>query len=161
MHELEMPLTLAGLEIDAHETFGKEVVAGPVAAVVIGRRCLDRQVHEAELFVDADLRPHSHVAVEGHESFSHVSWPYSPGFGIVLNRQICLPVRTSKARTSPFVLLCVETVAPSRNDDPMMTDVADDSRRRVDADLAGLKIDLLIHALDDPHLQVEHALVRE
>jgi hypothetical protein len=51
-----------------------------------------------------------------------VSLPNSPGRGIVLNVQISLPVRTSKARTRPFVLLCVLTVAPSRNDDPMMTE---------------------------------------
>ncbi len=37
---------------------------------------------------------------------------------MVLNVQITLPVRTSNARTSPLVLLCVDTVAPSRNDDP-------------------------------------------
>ena len=40
---------------------------------------------------------------------------------MVLKRQSCLPVRTSKARTTPLVLLCVETVMPSRNDEPMIT----------------------------------------
>src|SRR5580765_2621838 len=41
-----------------------------------------------------------------HEPFSHVSLPNSPGPGIVLNFQSCLPVFTSNARTRPleFVL---------------------------------------------------------
>ena len=55
-----------------------------------------------------------------HDSFSHVSLPNSPGFGIVLNVQSSLPVRASNARTRPFVLLCVGTVAPSRIDEPTM-----------------------------------------
>ena len=64
MHELKMPFALAGFQIDAHEALGKQVVAGPMAAVVIRCRRLDRQIDEAELFVHADLRPHAHVAVE-------------------------------------------------------------------------------------------------
>ena len=40
---------------------------------------------------------------------------------MVLNVHSCLPVRTSNARTRPLVLLWEATVAPSRNDDPMMT----------------------------------------
>ena len=61
------------------------------------------------------------LPLTAHESFSHVSLPNSPGRGMVLNVQSSLPVRTSNARTSPLVLLCVLTVAPSRNDEPMMT----------------------------------------
>ena len=76
-----------------------------------------------------------------------MSLPNSPGRGIVLNVQSSLPVRTSNARTSPLVLLCVETVAPSRIAEPMMIDVLDDRRRGVDADLTGLEIDLLALAL--------------
>ena len=60
------------------------------------------------------------LPLTAQESFSQVSFPNSPGRGIVLNVQSSLPVRTSNARTSPFVLLCVGTVAPSRNDDPMI-----------------------------------------
>ena len=121
VHELEVPLALAGLQIDADEALGEQVVAGPVAAVEVRRRRLDRQVDEAELLVDGDLRPDAGVAVDAHESFSHVSLPNSPGRGIVLNVQSSLPVRTSNARTSPLVLLCVLTVAPSRNDEPTIT----------------------------------------
>src|SRR5204862_1735405 len=56
-----------------------------------------------------------------HESFSHVSLPTSPGLGIVLNVHSVLPVRTSKARANPLLLLCVTTVKPSLNDDPTST----------------------------------------
>jgi len=55
-----------------------------------------------------------------HESFSHVSLPNSPGRGMVLNVHSSLPVRASKARTTPLVLLWVLTVAPSLNDEPTM-----------------------------------------
>src|SRR5207248_11490875 len=55
------------------------------------------------------------------EPFSHVSLPYSPGFGIMLNDHSSLPVRASYARATPFVLLCVLTVIPSLNDDPTST----------------------------------------
>ena len=40
---------------------------------------------------------------------------------MVLNVHSNRPVRASNARTSPFVLLWVLTVAPSRNDEPMIT----------------------------------------
>ena len=63
MDELEMPLALAGLQIDADEALGEQVVAGTMAAVVIGRRRFDRQVDQAEIFVDGDLRPDAGVAV--------------------------------------------------------------------------------------------------
>src|SRR4029453_17123738 len=52
-----------------------------------------------------------------HDSFSHDSAPNSPGRGIVLNVQSSLPLLTSQARTSPFVLLCDLTVSPSRKEE--------------------------------------------
>ena len=64
MHDLEVPLALAGLQIDADEAVAEQVVAGTMAAVEIRCRILDRQIHEAELFVDRDLRPDAGVAVD-------------------------------------------------------------------------------------------------
>ena len=93
-----------------------------------------------------------------HEPFCHVSLPNSPGRGIVLNVQSSLPVRASNARTSPLVLLCVVIVMPSFIDDPTMIDVLDDGGRRVQADLAGLEIDLLAVAVDDADLHVHDAV---
>ena len=40
---------------------------------------------------------------------------------MVLNCQSFFPVRTSKASTSPLVLLCVLGALPSRNEEPTMT----------------------------------------
>ena len=62
VHELEVPLALAGVEVDRHQALGEQVVAGPVAAVVVGRRGLDRQVRDAQLLVHGDLRPDPGVA---------------------------------------------------------------------------------------------------
>src|SRR5580765_1351581 len=45
------------------------------------------------------------LPVHDHDSFSHVSLPNSPGYGIVLKRQINLPVRASNARTRPFAFV--------------------------------------------------------
>src|SRR5262249_21231816 len=53
-----------------------------------------------------------------HDPFSHVSLPNSPGRGTRLNDHSSLPVRASKARATPLVLLCVATVIPSLNDEP-------------------------------------------
>ena len=65
MHELEVPLSLAGLEVYADQALAKQVVARTFAAVVVGRRRLDGQVDEAQFFVDRDLGPHPRVAVDG------------------------------------------------------------------------------------------------
>ena len=43
VHELEVPLSLAGLQIECDESFPKEIGARMMTAVVIARRELDRQ----------------------------------------------------------------------------------------------------------------------
>src|SRR5437773_4556074 len=63
MDELEAPLPLARLQIDANEALRKKVIAGTMPAVIVARRRLDRQVSEPEIFIDRDLRPHACVAV--------------------------------------------------------------------------------------------------
>src|SRR5450759_2955728 len=66
----------------------------------------------------ADISVHTPVLpVQFHDPFSHVSFPGSPGPGIVLKRQSCLPVRASYARTSPFALLLYSYRSPSAIDD--------------------------------------------
>ena len=161
MHELEVPLPLAGLEIDGDKAFGKEVVTWPVAAVVIGCGCLDRQVHEPELFVDADLCPDADVAIDGP--------------GVVLPRLMAVFARIRNRVEPPdlFASPHVERahepfrVVVRRDRGPLTErrsdndDVAGDGGRRVNADLPRGEIDLLVHALDHADFQVEHALVRE
>ncbi len=61
--ELEVPLPLAGTQIDADQRFAEEVVAGAVAAIEVVGRGLHRQVGQAEVLVDGDLRPDAGVAV--------------------------------------------------------------------------------------------------
>ena len=64
MHDLEVPLALAGLQIDADDAVAEQVVAGTMAAVVVRRRILDRQIDQAGFLVDRDLRPDAGVAVD-------------------------------------------------------------------------------------------------
>src|SRR4030095_4093836 len=42
----------------------EQVASRTVSAVVVGRRRLDRQVHETKIFVDADLSPDADVAID-------------------------------------------------------------------------------------------------
>ena len=63
--ELKMPFTLAGLEIDADQAVGKEIIAGAMASVKIGTRRFDGQVGKAKVFVYRHLGPHTGVAVDG------------------------------------------------------------------------------------------------
>ena len=60
--ELKVPLALPGVQVDRHQRLGEQVVARPVAAVVIAGRELDRQVHGLELFVHREWTPHAGVA---------------------------------------------------------------------------------------------------
>ena len=64
VHELEMPLPLAGLVVDRDDALGEQVVAGTEAAVEVRARRLDRQVREPELLVDRHLIPDADVAVD-------------------------------------------------------------------------------------------------
>src|SRR5689334_10185812 len=63
VHDLKMPLALAGLQIDADQAFSIQVVAGAFAAVVVGCRRFHGQIYEPEVFVDRHLRPDAGVAV--------------------------------------------------------------------------------------------------
>ena len=57
MHELVVPDAFTGLGIEADQRFRKEIVAGPVSAVIIGRGGVERQVHVPQFFVGAVGRP--------------------------------------------------------------------------------------------------------
>src|SRR5262245_49319161 len=61
VHELEVPLPNASLQINRDEAFGEEIVTGAIAAVHIQRRCFDREIHEAGFGIDSDLSPHSGI----------------------------------------------------------------------------------------------------
>ncbi len=65
MHELEVPLPFARLQIDGDEAFGKQIVTRSIGAKVVAGGAFDRQVGDAELRIDADLSPGSGVAGVG------------------------------------------------------------------------------------------------
>jgi hypothetical protein len=48
VHELEVPDAAAGRRIETDDRFTEETVAGPMAAVEVGRRSIQRQVDVAE-----------------------------------------------------------------------------------------------------------------
>ena len=62
MDQLEMPLALAGLQIDRHEALAEEAGARPIRAEVVTGGKFDGQIGDAELFVDADLSPRAGIA---------------------------------------------------------------------------------------------------
>ena len=163
MHELEVPLPRTCLEIHSHKAFGKEVVAGPVATVLIERRCLDWQIHEACFRIDRDLRPHTHVAR-----------PF-PGAVFPCFISELSGIRNGVESPDQFAAAHVERADESfgiesgaviegqaffhrRADNHC---VVDDGRRRMKADFAALQIDLLILADDHPFLQIDHAVFSE
>src|SRR6476646_580605 len=64
VHQLELPLPLAGFQVDRDYALSEQIVAGPMPAVKVRARRLDRQVDETQLLVDRHLVPDAGVAVE-------------------------------------------------------------------------------------------------
>src|SRR6185312_16127968 len=62
VHELVVPLLLAGVEIDGDDALAVESGAGTMAAVVVAGRQFDGQIDRVQLFVDGNLSPHAGVA---------------------------------------------------------------------------------------------------
>ena len=161
VHQLEVPLALAGLQVHGHQAFAVEVVAGALAAVVVGRRRLDRQVDQAQFLVDGDLRPHAGVAVDGPRAVL-------PGVVAELARprdrvegplQLAgLDVEGARETLGVVVGLDGHALLHRRADEDR---VPDDGGRGVQPDLAGLEIDLLAVALHDADLQIHDAVLAE
>jgi hypothetical protein len=145
--QLIVPAPLAGTKIDRDQALGEQVVPRTVTAVVIASRQFDRHVDQAELFVDAHLRPDTGIAsvrprivqprvvaelagprdgVENPEAFAGAN---------VEAANVALDVRLAARRTAG------EVCGP--DDDH----VARHDRRRMQADLAGDGINLLIELL--------------
>jgi hypothetical protein len=161
VHELVVPLPLPGFQIDADQAFGKQVVAGTMAAVEVRRGRLDRQVNEAELFVRGDLRPDADVAVVGPRLLlpgvvAELAWT---------GNRVERPQQLAGAHVErPHQALGVVVGRDGRAFTHRGADdhhVLDDGRGRVDADLAGLEVDLLALGPDHPHFQIEDAALAE
>src|SRR5262249_4943903 len=150
--ELEEPLPLPGPEVDAHQALGKEIVAGTMATIEVRRRRFDRQVHEAELFVDADLGPDAGVAI-GRPRFLFprvVAELARPGDGVEGPEQLAGPhVEGAHEPLRVVVRGDRRALAHRRADDH---DILGDRRRRVDADFTRLEVNLLALTLDGANL---------
>ena len=143
MDILVVPLALSRLEIDRDQRFGKQVVAGPMPAVEIRGRRFDRQVREAEVFVDRDLRPHTRVAIHR----PRVVLPCLAAQFARARNGVEGPQQLSRAsveRPDQTLRVVVRrnrlTFAERRADDD---DVFRNGGCRVDTNLAGLQIDRL------------------
>ena len=155
MNHLQVPEPLAGVDVHGDDGVREEVVAVPVAAVVVVGRHLGRQVDDAELEVGADLPPHPGVAgvaprvvqptvvAELVRARDRVEDPLAHAGVRVEAADVALRVAHRAGRAAGDVR--------GPDDDR----VAGHQRRGVQPDLAGQRIDLLIHVLhqvDDPVL---------
>src|SRR5207245_3328949 len=130
VHELVVPDALPGLSVEADERLREEVGAESVAAVIVRRSCVERNVHITELLVGAVRRPST--------DFARVR----PG--VALPRVIAELTRPRDRMEDPFQLSSpgVPPAAPPgnlflldvvRRDGRRRDDrVADDNRRRLD-----------------------------
>ena len=161
MHQLEVPLALAGPQVDADDAFREQVVARPMTAVVVRRRGLDRQVDETEILVDRNLRPDAVVAVDR----PRVLLPRVVAEIAGQRNRVEGPQQLAGADVEPahqplgvVVRADGRTFAERRADDD---DVLGDRGRGMPADLAGLQIDLLARAEHDAALQIDDAIFAE
>src|SRR5208337_5694254 len=81
VHQLIVPLSFAGLEVDGDDALSEQAIARTMAAVKIAGGQLDWKVGHPKLLVDADLAPHASVAgVIGRIIFPSVIAEFA-GFG--------------------------------------------------------------------------------
>src|SRR5262245_23904042 len=161
VHELEMPLADARLEIDRHEALAEQIVAGTMPAVEVGRRRLDRQIHQTRLRVRRDLRPNARVPVERPRILfprvvAELAWP---------RNRVELPDLLSGPdieRAGEALRVVVrddgEAFLEGRADEHH---VADDCWSRVHPDLTLLEIDLRAGSEDGAFLQIQDAVAAE
>ena len=157
MHELVVPLALAGVEVDCEQRLAEQVVAGAVDAGVVPSRLLDGQIHRLELLVDGDLRPHARVA-------GVLVRALQPAFRTELaahRHGVEDPQPLARARVEPSHVTLgrarrrrIRTRWVRGTDDD---DVLRDDRRRVQADLSVQRVEVLIDVL----LQIDNAAVTE
>src|SRR5579863_1735387 len=152
-----MPLAHAGLQIDADQAFGKQVVAWPVPAIVVRCRRFHRQVHQSEVFIDGDLIPDAGVAVDGPGAVfpSLIAELAGPRDGVKLQKFFASPyIKGANQALGVVVSSYGRTLLHGGADDYYVLHYGG---RRMQADFAGLQIDLLIDPFDHADLQVHHA----
>ena len=95
VHQLEVPLALAGLQVERDQALAEQTVARPMAAVVVAGRQLDRQITMPELFVDRHLRPDAGIAGVRPRILQPGVVAEFAGRGMVWKIHSRLPVRAS------------------------------------------------------------------
>ena len=129
MHGLETPDAAPGLDLEADQALGEEVVAGPMAAVEVGRHGVGRQIDVAQFGVGAHRRPHRDLAGIA----PRVALPAVVAVLARLRHRVERPQQLAGAHVvaahppGDLLLLRDQRRNRRRRDD----DVADDDRRRL------------------------------
>src|SRR5439155_24151327 len=145
----------------ADRAFRNRVVAGPMDAIELRGGCFNRQVDEPEILVHADLAPDADVAVLRPRAVlprlaAVLAGPWN---GVELAE--LLPRAYVERADEPFrvVVRLDGSSLPERGPDDR--DVSRNRRRRMDANLAGLEINLLVGAVNSAYLQIDEAVLAE
>ena len=134
------------------------LLPGPMAAEVVAGRIFDRQVGDAEILVDGDLRPHAGVAgVLPRLLEPRVVAEFAGLRNGVEDPQPLAGARVVAADVALGVLHAARAPCRARCDAPTMHDVLRDDRRAVPRHLALDRIDLLVVVL----LQIDDAVDAE
>src|ERR1700681_570605 len=146
VHELVVPLPVPGFQIETHQALAKKIVTRPVATVIVRRGRLDREIDQAKVFVHSDLVPDASVAVVGPGSIQPglVAELTFPGDGVELPN--LFPGPSIKRTNQAFGVVMAfdgRTFSHRRTYDHHVSSY---SRRRMDADLARLQIDLSVNS---------------
>src|SRR5579864_3049305 len=152
MHELVEPLPLPGFQIDAHQAFAKQIVTRSVAAVIVRSGRLDREIDQAQIFIHGDLVPDTRVAVVGPRSIqpSVVAELAFPGDGVELPDLFPGPDIKRANQTLGIVMGFNGRAFSHRG--TYNHHVSSYGRRRMDADLASLQIDLSVDSIHHANL---------
>ena len=158
MDRLEVPVALAGIEIEADDGARKEIGAGTMAAEVVAGGVFGREIHAVQLFVDRDRRPVAGVArVRPRIVLPRVVAELAGLRNRVEDPQTLAGAHVVAADVALDVLLRARRAAGqvSGADDD---DVVAERGRRVEADVGGLEIDA---GLIDLGLQIDDAVPAE
>ena len=144
MDQLEVPLALAGLQIDGDKALAEEAIPRAVAAVVVARRQFHRQVDETQIFVHRNLSPDAGVSRVGPGFLlpGVIAVLTSNGNGVE-DPEALAGAHVESADVALHVFSAVRhATGQVRGTDNH--DIFRDDGRRVQADFAGDEIDVLI-----------------
>src|SRR5262249_35494209 len=137
----------AGVEIHGEQRLAEQPVARPVRAVVVAGRLLDREIDRLELLVDGDLRPDARIArVLGRAAQPALGAELAGLRDGVEDPEPLARAHVVAADEALHVARALRIRArPMRGADDH--DVFRDDRRRVQADLAVQRVDVLVVVL--------------